>query len=172
MLSTSSSFKYLLNKYSKSDVADAILKEINRFELEIETNKIQLSKINKSNYNLMLETSLTHIDYADKLLAWCNQLKIKVKTKKHLCEKSLDRETIIINKEIEDMQEIALITSKTEKTAMKNKLLKEKLLSLQENYDEVKLDYDVSETFVNEVSNYRESRYAYYQAVKNIQLEF
>ncbi len=171
MISTSSSFKYLLNKYSTNEAATLILKEINRFELEIELNKIKLSNINKSNYNLMLETSLTHIDYSDKMLAWCTQLKIKVKTKKHLCEKKLERETIILNREIDQCQEIALMTSKTEKASMKSKILKEKLLNLQEDYDETKLDYETADAFVNEISNFRESRYAYYQAVKNIQLE-
>lgn len=171
MISTSSAFNFLVNKYIKEENAKPLLLEMNRFELEINKNKIKLSTINAANYNMNLEAALTHIDFADKILAWCTQLRIRIKLQKHLVEKKLDRETIIINKEIEESQEIALMTSKTEKVAAKNKLLKEKLIDRQQEYEDVKLDYETIEAFVNEAINFRDSRYAYYQAVKNIKID-
>ena len=171
MISGSSMFSYLLGKYIiKEEVRTQLMNAITNYESDINT-RMKIDDINISNYNVALETAIKHIEYADQILAWVQHLKLKIKMSKHILEKRLNTETILVTNEIENCQEIALLTTKTEKTSKKAFMLKEKLIKEQQDYDDAKIDYETIEVFVNECINAREARYAYYQAVKQIRLD-
>lgn len=166
MIANSSAFIFLISNYiSNKDTSNEIIKRIKFFEEEM-NNRVPINDINISNYNLALEKALQHIIYADNILDWCMQLKLKIKAMKHVVEKKLEIETINVTKEIEQLDELAEITTKTERTARKNFLLKDKLINITQRYEDVKLDYETIEMFINSANNMREARYAYYQAVK------
>lgn len=171
MLHKSSLFKMLITKTKDSSVASQILNKIKEYEENFE-KKVKLQNVNKSNYAEVLNNAIEYIEHANNMKSWTKDLRLNIMRIKIGINKRLEAEEIKVNKMVELHETLKDVTSKTERTKMKSMLMKEQLLELEQMLDEAKSDLECAEMFEDEAKDYSELTYAYYQAVKTLNLEY
>lgn len=170
MLYGNSMFNLVANAYmgnSQQSTLNQVRQKIQEYETKIQ-RRVKLQDIGRENpYISVLNNSLEYIEYADNMCSWTEQIMLTVKMKKDVIQKKYELEKIKTEKQVELLQEVLECNSKTEKIKLKEKKIKEALIDLEQELDEVKTHLDFCKIFVSDAQRTRELVYAYYQAVKN-----
>lgn len=170
-IGTSSIFKEVLETYELDRIKSGqILKAITDFE-GLFNKKIALEKIIVANYNQSLNLSLDYIKNTNTIVSWVSQMKILIMRKKSNIKKKIDLATAKEMKRLETAEIIVSIASKTERDKQKKFFLEEALLEDQYELDNINIDLEAINAFVKEAENERDLAYAYYQAIKNMNLQ-
>lgn len=139
---------------------------IEKYECEI-NNRVKIQEIGKvKSFDEVLNDSINYIEYANNICSWTEQLMLIVQTRKELINKKYELETFKTMKQIELLEEVMECTSKTEKEKLKSKKLKEALIDLEHQLEDVKMHLEFCKIFKNDSERTRELVFSYYQAVK------
>lgn len=157
-------FKKLLYKYGSKD-KERNFEIIKEYESNIK-NKISLNDLNPSNYNRALQDSINIIEHQDTILSFVLQISMMIKEKYEISKKELKLLELKTVKEIETLESIQEITTKTERQIVIKRELEEKLFNKTSENEELRTDYEFAKYFVEDATRGREAAYAYYQAVK------
>lgn len=170
-IGTSSIFKEVLETYENDRNKSAqIIKNITDFE-GLFNKKMPLEKITVANYNQTLNLSLDYIKNANTISSWVGQMRILIMRRKIAMKKKIDLATSREIKRLQSAEIIVSIASKTERDKQKKFFLEEALLEDQYELDNINIDLEAINTFVKEAENERDLSYAYYQAIKNMNLQ-
>lgn len=169
MLNGNTMFDIVSNAYlQKNEKLHTIKELIKEYEIRIK-NRTRLQEIGKTKeYIVALNDAISYIEFSDQVCSWCEQIMMTVKAKKDIIQKRFELETLKTQKQIELLEEIRECTSKAEKEKLKTKLLKENLINLEHQLDDVKNHLEFTKIFIEDAKRTRELVYSYYQAVKRI----
>lgn len=170
-IGTSSLFKELLKEYEPDEkkrnmIIDAIIK----YE-GLVRERVPLNKINAANYNENLNNSLDFIENAKTIISWVNQIKIIILRHKSVVSKKIALSTSREIQRLERADFIVSISNKTEKEKQKKFFLEEALLEEQYELENIKIDIGTIDAFIAEAENEKELVFAYYQAIKHMQMQ-
>ncbi|MFR4518599.1 MAG: hypothetical protein ACLT40_01400 [Fusobacterium sp.] len=170
MLKGSSVLKIILEKYiSDEKKRDGIKHNIDLYETQIE-NRTRLQDIStlQGVNPKALDDCIDFIEKADKMLGWLEQLRLYVKIKSDTINKKYDLEKIKVEKSVEFLEAVIESKTKGEKEEAKKKAVKEQLINLELEKNDIKTDFDFVDTFIKDAERTRERVYAYYQSVKKL----
>ena len=102
------------------------------------------------------------------MLGWLEQLRLYVKIKSDTINKKYDLEKIKVEKSVEFLEAVIESKTKGEKEEAKKKAIKEQLINLELEKNDIKTDFDFVDTFIKDAERTRERVYAYYQSVKKL----
>lgn len=171
MLFGNNMFNQVASKYlgqNKQTELDKLLKFIKKYEIAI-TNRTKIQDIGKEKkYNEVLNETIEFIEYTNNICSWTEQLMLIVQTKKEILNKKYELENFKIAKQVELLEEIMECTNKTEKAELKKKKIKEALIDLEHELEEVKMHLDFCKIFKNDAERTRELVFSYHQGVKKV----
>ena len=164
-----SSFKSLLNKYGEKN-QESIFEKIKKYEINF-SKREPISNISHENFNKFLSEAINMIEQQNSILSFVSQLSIVIRKKLELAKRVLDLDKFKITKEVENLELINELSSKTEKQTIIKREIEERLYNKTSQYDELKMDYEFSKLFVEDATRSQELAYAYYQAIKAINIK-
>jgi hypothetical protein len=166
MIANSTLFIDIVNNYVEDKTkVDGIIKMVQICESAFNT-RVPLDKITTHNYNQALESSILIIEKHIKVLSLTRQLEFTVRKELEISKKKYELERIKALALIESGEALAKITAKIEKKEMREQLLKNRMIALEQEVKDRKFDLEVAGTFVKDSENMKELGYAYYQAIK------
>ena len=152
MLKGSSVLKIILEKYiSDEKKRDGIKHNIDLYETQIE-NRTRLQDIStlQGVNPKALDDCIDFIEKADKMLGWLEQLRLYVKIKSDTINKKYDLEKIKVEKSVEFLEAVIESKTKGEKEEAKKKAVKEQLINLELEKNDIKTDFDFVDTFIKD----------------------
>jgi putative peptidase M, neutral zinc metallopeptidase, zinc-binding site len=161
-----SNFKELLFKYGEKN-QDAIFNKIKEFEQNF-NKKTSIDKIDYTNFNKALSEAIIIMEHQDIILSFVQQLSITIRKKMELSKKQMELDKFKITKEVENLELIGELSTKTEKQLIIKREIEERMFKKTSEYEQIKMDYEFSKWFVDDATRSRDLSYAYYQAIKMI----
>lgn len=166
-IGNSSLFNGLIESYILEENREKIKKMITVYE-DAFKNRIQITRITPSNFYLALDNSIDYIDKANSILATMSQIEHIIRYKLDVARKQFELEEITVTHLVENSEILAEFTSKTDKDRAKKFMMKEKLISLEQQISTLKTDLDAAAMFTKTSENHRDLVFAYYQGVKKV----
>lgn len=163
----SSMFRHILDKHGDKNSKDRIFALVSSYEEKIQ-KRTKIQDVQHADYNKALNDSIEFIEMADRILSFTNQLSLTVRTRKEVVYKEFKLEEIKVRKQVETLELIEQIGNKTEKSSMIKRLMEESMIEITNRLENLKLEYEISVTFVEDAERTRDLAYAYYQAIKQI----
>jgi len=108
------------------------------------------------------------MEHQDIILSFVQQLSITIRKKMELSKKQMELDKFKITKEVENLELIGELSTKTEKQLIIKREIEERMFKKTSEYEQMKMDYEFSKWFVDDATRSRDLAYAYYQAIKMI----
>lgn len=171
MLHKSSLFNMLLSSYKQPEISEKIIELITKFEVAMQ-KRIPIQNITKDNYSEVLNNALNYIENSIQIKSWTEDLRLNILRNKNTLNKKFEIEQIKVSNDVDNYSTIKEMSNKTDKAKLKQFYIKEQTLPLEQELQEVKINLECAEMFASEAKSNEELAYAYYQAVKNLNIEY
>lgn len=171
MLHKSSLFNMLLASYKQPAVSEKIIELITQFEIEF-NKRVPIQNITRDNHPEVLNNALNYIENSIQIKSWTEDLRLNILRNKNILNKKFEVEQIKVSNDVDNYTTIKEITNKTDRAKLKQFYIKEQTLPLEQELQEVKINLECAEMFASEAKSMEELAYAYYQAVKNLNMEY